>query len=320
MALSEAARARVLNAAAFALRALGRLEEAVEPMRIGAEMRVEQESWTNAAVGFGNLSQLQLALGRLGVAVADARTAVDFADRSSSKFQRLSKRTALASALHQHGEREAAAAGFAEAMRMQAPRRPNYPQLYSLRGFQYSDLLLAEAERAAWRGKSDDVVVLQRCHEVKEGAAQTLSWATRQGGLLNIALDHLTLGRCALHAALLQGQPPDAAQVDIERAVAGLRAAGRQDHIPRGLLTRAWLRHHLDDAAGAKADLDEAWRIATRGGMKLHQADVCLYRARLFKDKDALKRARELIEECEYFRRLRELEDAEAELGVVAKS
>ena len=106
------------------------------------------------------------------------------------------------------------------------------------------------------------------------------------------------------------------ARTEADHAVAGLRAAGQQDFLPRGLLTRAWLRHCLGDDPGARADLDEVERIARRGGMRLHLADLHLTRARLFGDRDELAKARVLIEECEYFRRLGELEDAEAALGV----
>ncbi len=65
------------------------------------------------------------------------------------------------------------------------------------------------------------------------------------------------------------------------------------------------------DAEGARADLDEAWRIAERGPMRLHVADIHLTRARLFRDKAALAEARKLIEQCGYWRRKEELEDAE---------
>ena len=64
-------------------------------------------------------------------------------------------------------------------------------------------------------------------------------------------------------------------------------------------------------AAGCRADLDEAWRIAGRGSMRLHMADVWLHRARLFRDKAALAEARKLIAECGYHRRDAELADAE---------
>ena len=49
--------------------------------------------------------------------------------------------------------------------------------------------------------------------------------------------------------------------------------------------------------------------------MKLHLADIALTRARLFEDTAALKKARALIDECGYGRRLPELEDAERRLG-----
>ena len=86
------------------------------------------------------------------------------------------------------------------------------------------------------------------------------------------------------------------------------------DHLPRGLLTRAWLRHSLHDLPGAQADLAEAQRIAERGGMRLFLADIALTRARLFEDKAELAKARALIKECGYGRRLPELEDAERRL------
>src|SRR5205807_5090005 len=103
---------------------------------------------------------------------------------------------------------------------------------------------------------------------------------------------------------------------------------GTTHHIPRGLLIRAWMRFTESDADGAQTDLDEAWEIAERGPMRLHMADIHLYRARLFHavkpypwnknpdrtergPKDDLDAARKLIEQCGYWRRKEELEDAE---------
>ena len=45
--------------------------------------------------------------------------------------------------------------------------------------------------------------------------------------------------------------------------------------------------------------------------MRLHLADIHLHRARVFRDKVELKRARALIEQCGYWRRKPGLEDAE---------
>ena len=47
--LTEADKGFVLNEAGFDLRALGRLAEAVEPMRAGLEADIAQKDWDNAA-------------------------------------------------------------------------------------------------------------------------------------------------------------------------------------------------------------------------------------------------------------------------------
>jgi len=316
--LSEADQAWLLSVAAFSLRALGRLDEAREPMRAGAELAVKLEDRINAAIRYGNLSELELSLGQIVAAVDSARKSLDYAESSGDGFQRMGKITTLADAQHQQGEVEAARSLFVEAEKLQAERQPDYPLLYSQAGFRHCDLLLVEAEQAAWRvcleqgGKDAGAA----CTAVELRAAQTLEWLKEENvDILSIALDHLTLARCALLRALLAGSDPAAATGPAELALKSLRDANTQGHIPRGLLTRAWLRHACGDQPGAEADLDEAEQIAARGGMKLHLADIALHRARLFRDRAALAEARRLIEECGYGRRLPELADAEAFLN-----
>src|ERR1035437_6937426 len=128
-ALSPAYQSWVISEAGFALRAVGRLADAVEPMRAGAEAAVKLEDWTNAAIYYGNLSELHLTLGNVPEAVAAARQAVDFADRSGEWFQRVASRTALADALHQSGDLAEAMRLFAEAERLPAGRQREYTLL-----------------------------------------------------------------------------------------------------------------------------------------------------------------------------------------------
>jgi tetratricopeptide (TPR) repeat protein len=351
-ALSEEDRAWLLNEAAYYLRALGRLDEAAEPMRAGLELYAEQKARGNAAANCAaNLSELETTLGRLPAALDDAERSVEYADRSGDAFPRMNSRATLAHALHQAGRQDAALDRFQEAEVIQAEWQPKYPLLYSLAGFWYCDALLAEAERAAWRvffplppgegrvrGTKKDFPSTHSLDEtvksclkpphpnplpggegknalasVAERAAQTLEWASRHLGPLTIALDHLTLARVALYAALLNSDAAQwvTARDHAETAVDGLRASGNEDDIPRGLLTRAWLCAIAGQPEAAHADLDHAERIATRGGMALHLADVHLHRARLFRDRAALAEARRLIEDCGYGRRLEELADAE---------
>ncbi|HXU31115.1 MAG TPA: hypothetical protein VN851_11105, partial [Thermoanaerobaculia bacterium] len=313
-ALSEADQAWLLSVAAFDLRALGRLTEAVESIRAGLPIEVKRKDWTNAAISASDLSELELTLGEVSGAVADAVRSVTFAERRGDAFLEMAFRTTHADALHQTGRREEARVLFREAECLQAKRQPGYPRLYSLWGFRYSDLLLGEAERAAGRAErpSSGALAGFQLGEVQERARQTLGWVTTQNWLLDIALDHLTLGRVALYRSILEGTVAVAARSEIEQAVAGLLRAGRSDYLPKVLLTRAWLRFAEGYEAGARADLAEAEEIASRGPMPLYLADIALYRGRMFKDRAALAEARRLIEKHGYGRRLGELEDAEA--------
>jgi hypothetical protein len=316
----------LLNQAAFRLRALGRLREAVEPMRVSMEMDFQRDEWKGAAISASTLSELELTLGAVKAAGAAAEQSVTFADRSGDAFWQIASRATLADARHQTGEEEAALALFRQAERLQVEYQPKYPLLYSLSSFRYSHLLLARAERAAGSGR--DIRAPSReeeCAEVERRALKMFEWRAPSDSLLDIALDHLILGRARLYQAILDRGAwrglVDAGG-EIEKAVAGLRAAGTVHHIPRGLLTRAWLRSATGDADGARADLDEAQEIAERGPMRLHLADVALYRARFFRDRDALAEARRLVEECGYLRRLPEIEDLEEQLnpGLASRS
>jgi len=311
--LSEAAQAWLLNEAGFCLRALGRLTEAVEPMRTGLQMFVDQADSNQAAISAGNLSELELMLGDVAGAVHDAEQSVAFADRSGDAFERVADRTTLADALHQAGRREEALAHFREAEAMQVEEQPRGMLLYSVQGFNYCNLLLAGAERAAVGGLKIRGAG-EACDEVERRTAQTLREAGEYPGtpILTIALDHLTLGRAQLYRMIFGGSPSDTAQTEIEQAVEGLRRAGQLQYLPVGLLTRAWLRSALGDSDGARADLAEAQEIAERGPMPLHLADVHLYRARLFHHRAALAEARRLVDKHGYGRRREELADLEA--------
>jgi hypothetical protein len=179
--------------------------------------------------------------------------------------------------------------------------------------------------------------------------------------LLSVALNHLTLGRAALHKAILEscGSRGKEAQIfsaesqrllmssptiqnarsELDAGVNGLRRSSNMDDLPRGLLTRAWLRFLTGARTGsesAQEDLDEVLEITERGPMRLFMADIHLHRARLFfheKDypwrvaknrngelvtnrtpKDDLDDAEYLINTCGYHRRDEELLDAKREI------
>jgi tetratricopeptide (TPR) repeat protein len=305
--LTESDQAAVLNNAGFALRALGRLPEATGLLRLGLERYIAQQSWTHAAICASNLTDLLQARGELREALAQARRSVELADKSGDVFERVSRRTTLGAALHATGLREGAAAQFEEAERMQKDDMHSaYPALYSLRGFRYCDLLLDRGPDA----------------EVRERAARMLASVPSWYSLLDIALDHLSLGRAHLLAA--QRTPAGdlaAAASHLQQAVDGLRRAARQDHLPLGLLARADLHTYTGAFPAARRDLDEALSLATRCGLRLHLADAHLGHARLSLAEGArvaaaahLAEARSIIDATGYHRRDAELAALEAAL------
>lgn len=339
--LTEERQAWLFNFTSFNLRALGRLSEALVPLRNAVELCVKLANWLDSAGNAGNLSELELVLGRVSHAIMDADRSVIYADRSGDVFQVSARRATHASALMQAGRWEEAKEYFREAEERQAKKHPRYPLLYSFRGFLYCDLLLAEAERAAWQrilgsdleiaeGASDDVRLhFEALRAVSQRATQSLDWSTndfKKAGLLNIAFDRLTLSRVAVYEAALSSAlllPGSPLRVSLDSLVATLYRANAQEFIVRGLVTRACLRVLTGASTGpnsAQQDLDEAWEIAERGPMRLYMADIYLSRARLFfRDKEYpwgsaeadLGAARRLIERCGYWRRKEELEDAE---------
>ncbi len=244
--LSEFYQAEVVGWSAFVLRALGRLQEAWEPMKAGMTMRRNQEDWKNAAIDAGNLSELVLILGRVSEAADYGKLAVDMAGRSGDDFQKEGMLTFYASALHQLGKPEQAEALFLEAEEMLKKREPQEPYLYSLKGYRFCELLLAQG----------------RVKEVMQRVKKTLEISIQHNWLLAIALDRLTLGRTMMQEAQVSGVARQGAGQVLHEAVQGLRKAAAKHHIPRGLLARAaWFRLQKEYGRAAQ-DLKEVLEFA----------------------------------------------------------
>jgi tetratricopeptide (TPR) repeat protein len=320
--LIEHDKASVLNWAGAGLRALGRLAEAAQPMQAGLEIRISQENWKEAAKDTSSLSELYLTNGNLAQALDFGRQSVDLADRSSDIFWRMGSRATLADALHQAGRLSESEATFREAEGMQKEMQPEYPLLYSWQGFRYCDLMLGQ-------GKHQEV------QSRAEKALDIVLHGSRN--LLDIALNHLSLGRAYLLQAQQEGTGDPStefilteeglrtsfaqARAHLDRAVDGLRQAGTQELAVRGLLARAELRRVMGSLDRARADLEEALSIATRGGMRLYEADCHLEYARLHlacgeqeEARQSLAQAKEMIEDMGYHRRDGEVAELEAML------
>jgi hypothetical protein len=281
MNLTEVDRSDLLNWAAFSLKVLGRSSEAIKPLLTSLDFRVAHRYWVQAAINAGNLSELYLGNGMLSLALDAAQLSVLLADKDSDGYWHMRTRTTLADAQHQVGELAASHANFVDAEILQKKDQPNHPQLYSVQGFRYCDLLLTEED---WLS-------------VQKRSQQALEWVQGRLGLLDTALDQLSLGRASLQQALADvknvgwnsvaystisdiNTPPKLCAeyliipVEVEygaskfgtntkalkraysilrEAVAGFRQAGHEDYLPGALLARASL-HRFTLSLSPQAD------------------------------------------------------------------
>jgi len=297
------------------LRALGRLHEAVAPMRRSLTMHERQERFEWAAHKARHLAELQHARGDLPRALDAAKKGVDLADRSNIAYERYAERAVLGSILHHLGKPAAEAFIEAERILREDANYKHLHQLYSLWGYRYCDFLIDQGKAAE---AHDRGLWMQQ---------MTKNGLTRQDpenglGLISVGLEWLVLGRVGLHR-LKSRQEVDSASVraHLDHAIYELRRAGRADFIPLGYISRAAFRRLTGNALGARTDLESALAVIDRSGMKVHKVDYLLELARLESiaarrphAEHALREARTLIEKIGYEGKMRELDALESEI------
>jgi nucleoside phosphorylase/tetratricopeptide (TPR) repeat protein len=304
-------KAIVVNRAGFALWALGRTTEATTLLGTGLEANLSHGDMEDACIAATNLSDLLMFCGRLADAATVARRAIEIAIAENNQFHLVRSTALLAATLHSSGQKREAASLFQEAERLQKKRQPGHTLLYSVSGFMFCELLL-------------------ECDREEDGLARAaiiLKWAHGHDVPIDTAIAHLTMGRAHL---LIEQRRPNGhlppASSHLRQAVDHLRRANTQQHIPLGLLARAALYTHTHDFDLARRDLDEAHRIATRCGFRLHEADAHLGYARLTLAEghpaaalDHLAKARAIIPATGYHRRDLELADLTAKAEEISR-
>jgi len=289
----------VFNWAGFHLCALGRLQEAIQPLKAGLDMRIKQNAFLSASINANSLSNLMLLLGRIEEAIEYTHQGIDYADRTLEWGHQFVNRTTLAYALYQSGQLEKAEKLFREAETMQKKLMSKPQFLYSVPGFRFCDYLLNQ-------GKYSEVI---------ERSEQILKWDKQDQPLLDIALHKLNLGRAWMMQAVEEGSSDFTRAIDsLNQAVEGLWEASYQDYTPLGLLARAECYRLQKQFSKAWDDLQEAKEIAELGSMKLHLCDYHLEAGRLCEAEGKTEEAErhfdtaaKMIEETGYHRRDKEV-------------
>lgn len=304
--LDRHSRSSVLFHASYALRGLGRMKEALVPMRQVLKLAKSEGIRGWATTRASNLSEVELALGLLHDAVISAQQGVSFADELNEKIVRqimhkstdqqierrikflkerwVISRTTLADALHQQGRIEESLSVFIDAEAFQSEREPTFPILHGLEGYQYCDLLLT----------------MGRIEEVLSRAARLAARKATDDPLLAVAMNIFSIGRAYL-AGFGAGDLTHAALAHhyLNEGVTRLRESGYQDYLAYSLTHRAAFFRQSRDFLAASRDLDEALLIGIRGDMLLAQVDAHLERTRLLLAQSHIKAAREELQQAQ---------------------
>ncbi|WML89936.1 toll/interleukin-1 receptor domain-containing protein [Thiothrix lacustris] len=260
--ISQDAKAALFNWVANDLSSLGRLNEAVIPMSLAAELRFKQRHWEEVELNFRNLSELHLFLGNINESIEYAEKSIYYGKRHGSMFSQMASLTTLAHSLHQASEMNKAKRLYQQAEQIQKNQRSYEPYLYSIQGFHYCDLLLELEESKEASIRITESLRINQIH--------------REMSLVSIALTKLS------HAQLFSKQQKWVKSLEkSDEAISHLHLSGVQKYLPYGLLARAALFRKTRDFDRARQDLQEVFDIAEPSGMRLHLTDYHLEMARL---------------------------------------
>ena len=302
-------KAFVLAQSGFLLRNLGRLDQAAEPLKLGLAAGLTANNLTGAAIAAGNLAELHSLRGELGDALKVTQHAVQIAKKIGGFLPYWSAASRLAHVLFQNGRIQESEELFLELEDLNNRRHGAHPDLHSMPGFWYCQLLLSRVERIAYGidDRPDCSNATNLCREIRERACNALAWSKDQPSLLDEALDRLSLGRLAVLEHLVESRltgdgksaGKDLVFRHFEEAVNGLRRANQVWLLPYALLGRAEYCFVTGEDASQEGDLNEVEQLVQRFGMKLFLADAILLRGRIALKKGDIPAVRSLAAEAE---------------------
>lgn len=293
---------------------VGRLKEASKPLSVGIELSLEHGIIGSASKHARILRETYLSLGELEKALQYAEMSVGWARRTNVIGSIMRQVSGLGQVNHWMGRWEDAKNMFEEAEKMNSTHNYGPRWLYSYYGFWYCELLLDEGEIYALQSAEIDHRALEIFRNARERATGTMEFAQSHRWVIDIALDHLTIGRSLLLERRFgaHGDLSEAAH-HLDRAVEGAQQAGQMHYLVRCFLARATLRCHLPRFSEAESDLSEALEIARSCRMKPFEVDCLLQKTHLGIATDSLERAKKnliaaerIIREIKYKRREQE--------------
>lgn len=241
--------------------ALGRLHEAIDRSETVIALSKRLENWDDATINTQNLVTLYQSLGQLNLAHTAAQQAIEYAQLSADIVEQTNSLSYLATVLHDKGNFSEAFNAFQQAEALE--QQQGFSYLSSLRGFQYCTLLLESANEK------------KALHSILIRAEYSLEICTKGNHLLDIALNHLTIAQ--IHVALSN---TILAENAFQLALLGIQKANMMHYTPPFYLARADFYLSQNQIKQCKDDLNSAWEIIERCGMRGYAVDYLLIHGR----------------------------------------
>jgi len=293
--LSDLEQVWLLSAASFCLMSLGRLAEAIKLRESSIKLLEKLQNQENLSKSTSVLAELALLLGDLNKAEATIRLSIKYAQEVGDKIIQAEIYSFLAYVLRHSAQFKQAQQFFLQAEKLL--KNCSRPYLHSLAGVQYCLYLLDTA-----RSTKDLKKIIKRAND-------GLILSKFDSVLLDTALNHFILART--YQAL---QDLKLANTEYGLAIQEIQKAARLNDAPLVYLSRADFYLTQNQHNAAQADLNSAWEIIERCGMKLYALDYllihgryCLANADFDTALNHYEEAKQLIQETGYHLRDAEL-------------
>ncbi|MEZ5453224.1 MAG: SEFIR domain-containing protein [Thiothrix sp.] len=239
--ITQEDKAKLLNQSGFCLRAVGRLSEAAEVLQKGLEFATQQKYWDEVINGGNNLSELQLVIGNIDIAIELAEISKKYTQKIDNKYQRVKVIMTLADAFLQKGERKRALDIVHRFLTKDNGEGDPLVTHHPKNNFRCTQILLAQNEIF------QSILLAQNALKVTR----------KKKFLLDSARCRLSLGQ-----AYLQQNDYQKADDWLNQATIILRKAQMREYLPTGLLVRAALYRQTYNFTPARQDLQEVFDIA----------------------------------------------------------
>ena len=260
----------VLGEASYYLRAIGRIDDAMQPATLALEIATEQGHTASIFTRAENLSEMKLEIGDVAGALRYGEQAVESAMRYGQAVEIPERITTVAYTLHSAGLTNEAIAAF-ETAELQLRAASGLPALVGLAGLQHLDLLMSSIVT-----RSEEAGLSNHLNEIrKRGEAQLAIVSKNPVVLFDLAFPRLMLGR----VLTWEGSGEMRAQKLFDEAVSLLREAGQAPLLPYALLGRAEFSRVIRDRSAADRDLSEVEQLADRHGLLRWQIESAVARA-----------------------------------------